>query len=106
SRPGRLPAALPAAARARGPRRALTRAGARLTLVGAVLIFLVAVIVVALVGGFVPAVLLAVAGSLLLNYYFVPPVHQFTIAEANNALALGVFVVVALLVSSVVDTAA
>jgi two-component system sensor histidine kinase KdpD len=61
---------------------------------------------VALVGGFVPAVLLAIAASLLLNYYFVPPIHQFTIAEANNALALGVFVVVALLVSSVVDTAA
>jgi len=85
---------------------ALTSAGDRLNLVSDVLIFLVAVIVVALVGGFVPAVLLAVAGSLLLNYYFVPPVHQFTIAEANNALALGVFVVVALLVSSVVDTAA
>jgi two-component system sensor histidine kinase KdpD len=69
-------------------------------------VFLVAVIVVALVGGFVPAVLLAVVGSLLLNYYFVPPVHKFTIAQADNAIALGVFVVVALLVSSVVDTAA
>src|SRR6266581_2272178 len=67
---------------------------------------LVAVIVVALVGGFVPAVLLAVASSLLLNFYFTPPIHQWTIAEANNALALGVFVVVALLVSSVVDIAA
>src|SRR5215475_11855971 len=71
-----------------------------------VLMFLVVVILVALVGGFVPAVLLAIASSLLLNYYFVPPIHQFTIAEANNALALGVFVVVALLVSSVVDIAA
>ena len=70
------------------------------------LVFLVAVIAVALVGGFVPAVLLAVVGSLLLNYYFIPPVHKFTIAEANNALALGVFVAVALMVSSVVDTAA
>src|SRR5277367_1884443 len=54
----------------------------------------------------VPAFLVAVAGSLLLNYYFTPPVHKFTIAEANNALALGVFVAVALIVSSVVDTAA
>ena len=71
-----------------------------------VLIYLVAVVVVALVGGFVPAVLLAIVGSLLLNYYFTPPIHLWTIAEANNALALGVFVVVALLVSSVVDTAA
>ena len=77
-----------------------------LNLISDVLVYLVAVIVVALVGGFVPAVLLAVASSLLLNYYFTPPIHQWTIAEANNALALGVFVVVALLVSSVVDTAA
>jgi two-component system sensor histidine kinase KdpD len=77
-----------------------------LNLVSDVLVYLVAVIVVALVGGFVPAVLLAIASSLLLNFYFVPPIHKFTIAEANNALALGVFVVVALLVSSVVDMAA
>jgi two-component system sensor histidine kinase KdpD len=78
----------------------------QLNLISDVLVYLVAVIVVALVGGFVPAVLLAVVGSLLLNYYFIPPIHEWTIAEANNALALGVFVVVALLVSSVVDTAA
>jgi two-component system sensor histidine kinase KdpD len=75
-------------------------------LIDDVLAFLVAVIVVALVGGFVPAVLLAVAGSLLLNYYFVPPIHKFTIAQADNAVALGVFVLVALLVSTVVDQAA
>ena len=45
-------------------------------------------------------------GSLLLNYYFTPPMHTLTIAEANNVLALGVFVAVALIVSSVVDLAA
>ena len=78
----------------------------QLNLTSDVLVFLVAVIAVALVGGFVPAVLVAVAGSLLLNYYFTPPLHKFTIAEANNALALTVFVAVALIVSSVVDTAA
>jgi len=71
-----------------------------------VLFFLAAVVAVALVGGFVPAVLTAVAGSLLLNYYFVPPIHQFTISQANNALALGIFVAVGLAVSSVVDGAA
>ena len=71
-----------------------------------VLMFLVVVILVALVGGFAPAVLAAIVGSLLLNYYFTPPIHQWTIAEANNALAIGVFVAVAVLVSSVVDIAA
>ncbi|HLI39827.1 MAG TPA: DUF4118 domain-containing protein [Streptosporangiaceae bacterium] len=77
-----------------------------LNLTSDVLIYLVGVIVVALAGGFVPALLGAVAGSLLLNYYFTPPLYKFTIAQPNNALAIGVFVGVALLVSSVVDMAA
>jgi len=84
----------------------LTSLSGQLNLISDVLFFLVAVIVVALVGGFIPAILVAIAGSLLLNYYFTPPVHRWTIAETNNALALGVFVAVALLVSSVVDQAA
>ncbi|HEV8276851.1 MAG TPA: DUF4118 domain-containing protein [Streptosporangiaceae bacterium] len=84
----------------------LTALRSELNLTSDVLIFLVAVIVVALVGGFVPALLAAVAGSLLLNYYFTPPIHQLSIADTNNFLALAVFVVVALLVSWVVDIAA
>lgn len=76
------------------------------SLISDVLIFLVAVIVTALAGGFLPALLAAVVGFCLLNYYFTPPLHQWTVAEPNNAFALGVFVVVALLVSSVVDLAA
>jgi two-component system, OmpR family, sensor histidine kinase KdpD len=71
-----------------------------------VLVFLAGVIAVALVGGFIPALLAAVAGSLLLNYYFTPPIYKWTIAQANNALALVIFVAVGLVVSSVVDTAA
>jgi two-component system, OmpR family, sensor histidine kinase KdpD len=78
----------------------------QLNLISDVLAFLVCVIVVALVGGLVPALLVAIAGSALLNYYFTAPIHTWTIAEANNALALLVFVVVAMLVSSVVDAAA
>src|SRR5215831_8727365 len=77
-----------------------------LNLTSDVLMYLTAVIVVAVVGGFAPALLTAIAGSLLLNYYFTPPIHQWTIAEANNALAIGVFIAVAILVSSVVDIAA
>jgi len=77
-----------------------------LNLTSDVLLHLVAVIVVALVGGFVPAVLAAIIASLLLNYYFIQPVHRLTIAQANNALALAVFIIVGLLVSWVVDIAA
>jgi two-component system, OmpR family, sensor histidine kinase KdpD len=71
-----------------------------------VLIFLAAVIVVAVVGGLWPALLTAIAASLLLNYYFIPPLHAFTISQANNALALAVFVAVGVVVSWVVDLAA
>jgi two-component system, OmpR family, sensor histidine kinase KdpD len=83
----------------------LTSFRSQINLTSDVLAFLVAVIAVALVGGFVPALLEAVAGSLLLNFYFVAPIHKFTIAQANNALALAVFVAVGLVVSSVVDNA-
>jgi two-component system sensor histidine kinase KdpD len=77
-----------------------------LNLTSDVLVFLAGVVAVALVGGFIPAVLAAVAGSLLLNYYFTPPIYKWTIAQANNALALVIFVAVGIAVSSVVDTAA
>ena len=70
------------------------------------LAFLVLVIAVALTGGFLPAVIAAVIASLLLNYYFTPPIHYWTIAQANNALALGVFVAVGLVTSWIVDTTA
>jgi two-component system sensor histidine kinase KdpD len=70
------------------------------------LIYLVAVVAVAVVGGFWPAVLAAVAASLLLNWYFTPPVHTFTIADPQNMLALLLFITVAVTVSSVVHLAA
>ena len=85
---------------------ALTANRSGINLTSDVLAFLVAVIIVALVGGFLPAVAEAIAGSLLLNYYFTPPIHHWTIAEANNWLALGVFVAVGIVVSWVVDTTA
>jgi two-component system sensor histidine kinase KdpD len=78
----------------------------RINLISDVLMFLLAVVLVALVGGFWPALAAAIVGSLLLNYYFVPPLHTFTINEHNNVLALLVFVAVAVLVSAVVDDAA
>jgi len=84
----------------------LAASRSQVNLTSDVIIFLAAVIVVAVTGGFAPAVLEAIAGSLLLNYYFTPPVHTWNITDPNNALALGIFVAVALVVSSVVDNAA
>ena len=71
-----------------------------------VLAFLMGVMAVALMGGVWPAMLAAIWASLLLNYFFTPPLYRWTIAEPNNVLALIVFVVVAIVVSSVVDRAA
>lgn len=76
-----------------------------LNLTSQVLVFLVAVVGSALLGGLISAVLAALFASALLNYYFITPVHAFTIAEHNNILALVVFVVVAVTVATVVDKA-
>ena len=70
------------------------------------LIYLVAVVAIAVVGGFWPAVLGAVTASLLLNWYFTKPLHTLTIAEPRSLLALLLFVTVAVTVSSVVHLAA
>ena len=78
----------------------------RLGLSDDLLIYLVAVVAVAVVGGFWPAVLAAVTSSLLLNWYFTRPVHTLTIADPQNLLALLLFVTVAVTVSSVVHLAA
>ena len=77
-----------------------------LNLTSQVLLFLVAVVAIARLGGMFSALAAAIWASLLLNYYFINPVHSITIADGNNSIALGVFVVVALTVASVVDLAA
>ena len=71
-----------------------------------ILAFLMLTVAVALVGGLWPALLAAVGSFLLLNYYFTPPVHRFTVAERENLFALLAFVLVATAVSTVVDLAA
>jgi two-component system, OmpR family, sensor histidine kinase KdpD len=70
------------------------------------LLFLVAVVIVALVGGIYPALAAAVVSALILNWYFTAPLHSFTVGSADGVIALVAFVIVAFLVSSVVDLAA
>ncbi|MCX4637760.1 DUF4118 domain-containing protein [Streptomyces platensis] len=74
-----------------------------LNLTSEALLFLVTVIGVACLGGVVSALLASLTASLLVNYYFIPPSGQFTVTEPNNALALAVFVVVAVTVAALVD---
>lgn len=77
-----------------------------LSLEGQVMLYLLAVVIVALVGGIAVALLAAVAAALLINYEFVEPLHTLDIRQADQALALVVFVLVAAVVSGAVEFAA
>jgi two-component system, OmpR family, sensor histidine kinase KdpD len=71
-----------------------------------VVLFFLATVVAALVGGLGPALLAAVACGLLLNYFLTPPLYTFTISERENVITLVAMVLVAVLVALVVDRAA
>ncbi|MCG5216580.1 DUF4118 domain-containing protein [Streptosporangium soli] len=71
-----------------------------------ILLFLLAVVGAAVTGGMRPAVFAAFWGFGLLNWFFTQPVRTLTIAEPENLLALSVYILVAMMVSAVVDVAA
>ncbi|MCU1374590.1 MAG: putative two-component system sensor kinase for high-affinity potassium transport system [Actinomycetia bacterium] len=70
------------------------------------LCYLLAVVLVATIGGMVPAGIAAVAGFGLLNWFFADPVRTFTISSSGDVIALVTFLVVAAVVSVLVDLAA
>ncbi len=71
----------------------------------ALLCYLLLVVAVATIGGVRPAVVSSVAGFLLLNWFFAPPIHTFTIGNGRDFFALVVFLVVAGVISTLVDLA-
>ncbi|WP_345426551.1 DUF4118 domain-containing protein [Pseudonocardia xishanensis] len=71
-----------------------------------VVLFLLATIVAALVGGLGPALLAALLGGLLLNFFLTPPRFSLAIASPENVIAVVAMLVVAVLVALVVDRAA
>jgi two-component system sensor histidine kinase KdpD len=84
----------------------LAAARGSLALSSVLLLYLLLVVVVAAIGGLAPALTAAIAGSLLVNWYFTPPIHRWTIEEAENVLALGVYLLTAGIVSTLVSVAA
>ncbi|GAA2330092.1 sensor histidine kinase KdpD [Streptomyces kunmingensis] len=84
----------------------LTHVDSDLGLANDMLLFLTLTVAAALVGGLLPALAAAAFGSLLLNYYFTPPRHLFTVADPKNLVAIVIFFGVAVSVASVVDLAA
>src|SRR5947208_8002425 len=61
-------------------------------------IYLIAVLAVAIRRGQVAALAAAVLGVLILNFFFIQPLHQLTIADSDNVVALGVLLLAALVV--------
>ncbi|KUN78858.1 histidine kinase [Streptomyces bungoensis] len=70
------------------------------------LLFLAVTVAAALLGGLLPALASAAFGSLLLNYFYTPPLHRLTIADPRNIVAIAIFFGVGMAVASVVDLAA
>jgi K+-sensing histidine kinase KdpD len=70
-----------------------------------VVVFLLAVVSVALIGGLGPALLAAMLSGLLLNYFLTPPLYTLTIADRANVITLVLMLLVAVLVAMVVDRA-
>jgi two-component system sensor histidine kinase KdpD len=71
-----------------------------------VLAYQLLVVVVALIGGVWPAVFAAVLSGLTLDFLFIQPLYTVTIANPIHAIALVLYVIIAMLVSVVVDQAA
>jgi two-component system sensor histidine kinase KdpD len=63
------------------------------------LTFLLAILVVSTVWGLAVSVAMSISAMLAFNYYFLPPVGAFTIADPQNWVALVAFLVVAVLAS-------
>ena len=61
-------------------------------------LYILAVVPVAIVWGTGLATLTAVMSAVAFDYLFVPPTHSFKIADARNNIALGIFLVTAVVV--------
>jgi two-component system sensor histidine kinase KdpD len=64
------------------------------------LAFLVAVLASAVAYGLVPSLVACLASVLAYNFFFLPPVYTFTIADPENVVTLACFAVVAVIASN------
>ena len=64
------------------------------------LVFLTAVLASAVTGGLGPSLYASLASVLAFNYFFLPPLYTFTIADPENIVALFFFAVVAVIASN------
>jgi len=64
------------------------------------LVFLTAVVSVAVRYGLLPSILASVAASLCYNFFFLPPIYTFTITDPTHIAAFFFFMLIAILVSN------
>jgi len=64
------------------------------------LVFLTAVLGSAIAWGLLPSLFAAIASVLAYNFFFLPPLYTFTVADPENVLLLFFFLVVAVIVSN------
>jgi two-component system, OmpR family, sensor histidine kinase KdpD len=64
------------------------------------LVFLTAVLASAIAWGLWPSLFAAIASVLAYNFFFLPPLYTFTVADPENVVALFFFLAVALIVSN------
>ena len=84
----------------------LSQLRSNVTLSSDLLIYLLFVVAVAAVGGALPALVAAVTATLLVNWFFTPPIHTWTIARGSDLLALLVYLGTAAIVSTLVSITA
>jgi two-component system sensor histidine kinase KdpD len=65
------------------------------------LVFMTGIVAVAARFGLWPSLLASVVASLCYNFFFLPPLYTFTIADPTNVLAFFFFIVMAIIVSNV-----
>ena len=63
------------------------------------LVFLTAVLAVASTIGLGPALAASVASALAYNFFFLPPLYTFTVADPENVVALAFFIIVSVIAS-------
>lgn len=71
-----------------------------------VLAYQLLVVVVALIGGLFPAVFAALLSGVTLDFFFIDPLYTITISEPAHLVMLILYILIAILVSVVVDQAA
>jgi two-component system sensor histidine kinase KdpD len=78
----------------------------RLSLPSDLLVYLLVIVLIAMVGGWYPGLVAAVVSAAAADFFLTPPLYSLRVALFNDAVALVVYVAVAVLVSWTVEVSA